>query len=152
LGSNLGDRAALLSEAIERLESAGVRVVHRSAIYETEPVEVVDQPWFLNLVLEIETSMNPQQLLDEAQKIERIMGRKHDVPKGPRTIDIDILTYADSVIDTPDLRLPHPGLARRRFVLEPLAEIAPALRHPVTRRTVREMLAATEPQVSRRLE
>jgi len=150
LGSNLGERERNLDQAIALLEEAGVRVLRRSGIYETEPQDVKDQPWFLNLVLEAETALFPKQLLDCALKIERKLGRKRTRPKGPRSIDIDILFYGSAVIDTEGLRVPHPRLAERRFVLEPLAELAPELRHPVTRRTVREMLSAVSGQQVRR--
>ncbi len=142
LGSNIGDREAYLREALERLEAAGIHVVRRSSIYETEPQDVRDQPWFLNMALEVETDLSPMQLLARIHKIEVGMGRRRTMSKGPRNIDIDILFYGDSGIASSDLEIPHPRLIQRRFVLEPLAEIAPDLRHPVTGQTVREMLAA----------
>jgi 2-amino-4-hydroxy-6-hydroxymethyldihydropteridine diphosphokinase len=133
LGSNLGDRQQNLESAIGALESAGVHVIQRSTIYETEPQEFKDQPWFLNMALEAETSCFPIQLLTLIQRIERELGRirsRESVPKGPRTIDIDILIYGKSVLDIPELTIPHPRISGRRFVLEPLLEIAPGLRHP----------------------
>ena len=136
LGSNIGDREAHLEAAIEKLAP-----VRRSPIYETEPVDYVQQRWFLNLVVELETSLFPMQLLTRIQKIERDLGRVRNIPKGPRTIDIDILLFGDAVIRTPKLVIPHPRMAERRFVLAPLADLAPDLRHPVTRLTIREMLA-----------
>jgi 2-amino-4-hydroxy-6-hydroxymethyldihydropteridine diphosphokinase len=142
LGSNMGDREALLRDALQRLEAAGVHVVRRSSIYETEPQDFHDQPWFLNQAVEVETDLLPMQLLARIHKIESEMGRQRTIPKGPRTIDIDILSYGDFVITTKDLEVPHPRMAQRRFVLEPLAEIAPDLQHPVTGQTVRLMLAA----------
>jgi 2-amino-4-hydroxy-6-hydroxymethyldihydropteridine diphosphokinase len=105
---------------------------------------------FLNLVVEAETALMPLQLLSRTLRIERELGRKRAVPKGPRTIDIDIVLYGSSVINAPELVVPHPRLAERRFVLEPLAELAPDLRHPVTRRTVREMLAGVAAQKVRK--
>jgi 2-amino-4-hydroxy-6-hydroxymethyldihydropteridine diphosphokinase len=150
LGSNLGERERNLEEAIALLEGAGVRVLRRSHVYETEPQEVRDQPWFLNLVLEAATELFPKQLLACALKIERKLGRTRTRPKGPRTIDIDILLYGNAVIDAEELVVPHPRMAERRFVLEPLAELAPDLCHPVTRRSVREMLGAIEGQPMRR--
>jgi 2-amino-4-hydroxy-6-hydroxymethyldihydropteridine diphosphokinase len=154
LGSNVGDREANLREALERLQSAGIRVVRRSSLYETEPQDVRDQAWFLNAVLEVETDLFPLQLLACTQNIERQMGRRRLTPKGPRNIDIDILFYGRSVIHTPELQTPHPRIAQRRFVLEPLSEIAPELRHPESGKTAREMLAAAkvnaEPQEVRR--
>jgi 2-amino-4-hydroxy-6-hydroxymethyldihydropteridine diphosphokinase len=150
LGSNLGDRPANLREALERLEAAGIRVARRSSLYETEPLDLRDQPSFLNAVVEVETDLFPLQLLASTQKIEREMGRRRLTPKGPRNIDIDILFYGRSLIETADLQVPHPRIAQRRFVLEPLSEIAPEFRHPVSGKTAREMLAAIEPQEVRR--
>ena len=151
LGSNVGNRERTLAQALQLLAAPDLRVVRVSALYETEPMELRDQPWFLNLVAEIETGLFPRQLLARTQKVEKELGRKRKVPKGPRTIDIDILLYGDSVIETPDLTVPHPQMAERRFVLEPLAELAPELRHPVLRRTASELLAATRGQVVRRV-
>jgi 2-amino-4-hydroxy-6-hydroxymethyldihydropteridine diphosphokinase len=137
LGSNLGDREGNLRAALERLQP---RLV--SAIYETEPVDYTSQPWFLNLAAEVDTALMPMRLLAHTQRIERELGRTRGVLKGPRALDIDILFYGASVIRTVKLEVPHPRIAERRFVLVPLAELAPDLRHPVTHRTVREMLAA----------
>jgi 2-amino-4-hydroxy-6-hydroxymethyldihydropteridine diphosphokinase len=152
LGSNVGDREANLREALQRLETAGMRVLRRSSVYETEPLELRDQPWFLNAAVQVETDLFPRQLLACIRNIEREMGRKRVTPKGPRNIDIDILFYGRSVIDTADLAVPHPRIAQRRFVLEPLAEIAAELRHPLTGETALEMLAAIDPQGIRRLD
>ena len=152
LGSNLGDREANLREALERLEKEDVTIVRRSSIYETEPRDVLDQACFLNAAVEATTDLFPLQLLARILTVERAMGRRRLTPKGPRNIDIDILFYSRSVIHTPELETPHPCLADRRFVLEPLAEIAPGFRHPVSRKTVREMLAGLAPQGVRRLD
>ena len=152
LGSNIGDREANLREAVDRLASEEIRVRRRSSLYETEPRELLDQPWFLNAVVEVETSLFPMQLLARVREIERQMGRRRVTPKGPRNIDIDILFYGRTVIATAELEVPHPRMAQRRFVLEPLAEIAPDFRHPVTGKTANEMLAALEPQGVRRSE
>jgi 2-amino-4-hydroxy-6-hydroxymethyldihydropteridine diphosphokinase len=122
-----------------------------SSIYETAPRDVQDQPWFLNQVIECETDLFPRQLLARLQKIERAMGRKRTIAKGPREIDLDILLFGDVVMKAPDLEVPHPRLAERRFALEPLAELAPDKKHPGTRRTVREMLAGVASQVLRRI-
>lgn len=146
LGSNLGDREANLRRAVELLGSAEVRVLRESSIYETEPQDLREQPCFLNMVAEIETSLSPEALLDRVHRIEEELGRKRAVPKGPRTIDIDILLFGTAVIKTAQLEIPHPRLAERRFVLEPLAELAPELRHPVTDRSVIEMLTKVEGQ------
>jgi 2-amino-4-hydroxy-6-hydroxymethyldihydropteridine diphosphokinase len=152
LGSNIGDREANLRTALEHLDPDDVRVTRRSSLYETAPPELRDQPWFLNAVVEVETSLFPIQLLTRVREIERRMGRRRVTPKGPRNIDIDVLFYGRSVITTAELEIPHPRIARRRFVLEPLAEIAPNFRHPLTGKTAIEMLAALEPQEIRRLE
>jgi 2-amino-4-hydroxy-6-hydroxymethyldihydropteridine diphosphokinase len=146
LGSNLGDREANLRAAVERLAP-----VRQSSIYETEPVDYLPQGWFLNMVVEIETELFPRQLLARTQRIERELKRVRGVPKGPRTLDIDILFYADAVVKTPELEIPHPRIAERRFVLVPLADLAPDLRHPVTMLTIRQMLAAAPPAKVTRL-
>jgi 2-amino-4-hydroxy-6-hydroxymethyldihydropteridine diphosphokinase len=151
LGSNLGDREAHLQKAVNLLGEGGVRVVRSSPVYETAPVEMTAQPWFLNQVVEAETDLFPKQLLSRTAKIERELGRARTIPKGPRTLDIDILLYANAVVRTATLEIPHPRMAERRFVLAPLADLAPDLRHPVTRLTVREMLAAAPPQTVRLL-
>jgi 2-amino-4-hydroxy-6-hydroxymethyldihydropteridine diphosphokinase len=152
LGSNLGDREANLRDALNRLTSDELHIVRRSSLYETAPQELHDQPWFLNAVVEVETDLFPLQLLARARQIEREMGRRHVTPKGPRNIDIDVLFYGRSVIRTAALEVPHPRIAQRRFVLEPLAQIAPDIRHPVTGRSVNEMLAELGPQGVRRLD
>ena len=140
LGSNIGDRESYLRKAAERLASNDMRILRSSRIYETEPVDLLDQAWFLNQVLEGETALFPMQLLRRIGRFERELGRVRTVPKGPRTIDIDILFYCADVVDTPRLEIPHPRIAERRFVLAPLAELAPELRHPVTHKSVRQML------------
>jgi len=149
LGSNVGDRERMLGEALRLLEAPGLHVKRVSPVYETEPRDLKDQPWFLNLVAEVETNLFPRQLLTRVQKVERGLGRKRIVPKGPRGIDIDILLVGNFVIDSRELVVPHPRLAERRFVLQPLADLAPDLRHPVLRRTVKEMLAAVTGQAVR---
>ncbi len=151
VGSNLGDRERNLRDALDLLAGPRLRVVRVSSFYETEPLEVRDQPWFLNAVAEVETDLFPKQLLARIQKVEQQLGRKRTAPKGPRTIDIDILLYGSAVIDAEELQVPHPRLAERRFVLEPLAELAPDLRHPVSHRTVTEMLRAVAGQQVRRV-
>lgn len=140
LGSNLGDREGYLREAISRLGDLGV-IRQISAFYETQPVEVQgDQPWFLNCALTMQTELTPSNFLGRMLAVEQSMGRVRTEPKGTRTIDIDILFFGSDVLDTPELTVPHPALHRRRFVLEPLAEIAPAFMHPVLKRTVQELL------------
>jgi 2-amino-4-hydroxy-6-hydroxymethyldihydropteridine diphosphokinase len=152
LGSNVGDREANLRTAVTLLQGEEIRVRRGSSLYETAPQELLDQPSFLNAVLEVETSLFPLQLLARVREIERKMGRRRVTPKGPRNIDIDILFYGRNVIATAELEVPHPRIAQRRFVLEPLAEIAPEFRHPLTGKTANEMLATLEPQGVRRLE
>ena len=149
LGSNLGDRAANLRAAIDRLGRVG-RVVAVSSFYETEPVEVTDQPWFLNCAVRLETEKMPRQLLAALLEIERQMGRRRDRKKGPRVIDLDILLFGSSVIQTRGLTIPHLAMHERRFVLEPLAEIAPDVRHPVRKQTIPELRNALSGQTVRK--
>lgn len=151
LGSNLGDRVANLLLARERIASPHVRLTRASSVYETAPREVTDQPWFLNQVVAAETTLFPRQLLARLLQIEQEMGRQRTVSKGPRVIDLDILLFGDAVIHTAGLEVPHPRIAERRFVLEPLAELAPALRPPRSNHTVREMLAKVMDQAVHRL-
>ena len=151
LGSNVGDRAENLRAAQQRMDGPDLRVRRASSIYETAPRDVEDQPWFLNQVIECATDLFPRQLLERLQKIERAMGRKRRMAKGPREIDLDILLYGDAVVKAAELEIPHPRMAERRFVLEPLAELAPEKKHPGTRRTMREMLAGVASQVVRKV-
>jgi 2-amino-4-hydroxy-6-hydroxymethyldihydropteridine diphosphokinase len=150
LGSNMGDREVHLQEAIDHLRAPDLRLIRVSPVYETEPVDFAEQRWFLNLVVEAETSLFPMQLLGRTSRIERALGRRRTVASGPRTIDIDILFYANAVVRSTTLEIPHPRLAERRFVLAPLADLAASLRHPVLHRTVRELLEATGGQKVRR--
>jgi 2-amino-4-hydroxy-6-hydroxymethyldihydropteridine diphosphokinase len=150
LGSNLGDRADNLRQARERMQSPHLKVTRASSIYETEPRDLLDQPWFLNQVVEAETTLFPRQLLARLLKIEHEMGRQRLVANGPRIIDLDILLFGNVVVHAAGLEIPHPRLPDRRFVLEPLAELAPAIRHPRTGRTVREMLTQVMDQPLRR--
>ena len=129
---------AQLRDAIARLSALG-EVCRVSSIYETEPVEYTQQPWFLNCAVEMETGKSPEQLMAGIIAIEESMGRERILKKGPRSIDIDILLFDDAIIDSPELAIPHPGLHQRRFVLEPLAEIAPDIVHAFFKRTIREL-------------
>ncbi len=154
LGSNLGDRQQNLESALAALEASGVHIIQRSAFYETEPQDFKEQPWFINMAVEVETSFFPIQLLTLLQRIEREMGRirgREAVPKGPRTIDIDILLYGKTVLDVPRLTIPHPRMAERRFVLEPLMEMAPDLRHPLTGHSFARDLAHLAGQRTKKL-
>jgi 2-amino-4-hydroxy-6-hydroxymethyldihydropteridine diphosphokinase len=151
LGSNVGDRAANLNLAIERLRALG-EVIAVSSFYETEPVEFEAQPWFLNCAVQLDTEKMPKQLLAGILDVEQKMGRRRIQKKGPRVIDIDILLFGSSVVETKGLTIPHPAMHERRFVLEPLAEIAPELRHPALKRTVCELRDTLPPgQVVRRV-
>ncbi len=149
LGSNLGDRREHLSRARALLEASGLEITRASSIYETEPRELLDQPWFLNQVIETQTELFPRQLLARTQKVEREIGRKRTIANGPRVIDIDILLYGDSIVRAGGIEIPHPRLADRRFVLEPLAELAPDLRHPLTKKTIRDLLTRVADQTLR---
>ncbi len=127
LGSNLGDRRANLEEALRLLTSEAVRVVRRSSWYETDPVGYADQPAFLNLVVEVRTTLDPRALLARAQAVEAALGRVRTVRWGPRTVDVDLLLYGGRVVVEPDLVVPHPRMRERAFVLLPLYEVAPDL-------------------------
>ncbi len=143
LGSNVGDRARNLQDAIAALGCAGVRAVRLSSTYETEPVDYLDQPWFLNCAVEAETELAAPDLLHALRGIEAQMGSEKLIAKGPRLIDMDILLYGNEVIDTPELQVPHPRMHLRRFVLQPLAEIAPNVQHPISHLSISELLART---------
>jgi 2-amino-4-hydroxy-6-hydroxymethyldihydropteridine diphosphokinase len=148
LGSNLGNKARNLARAGRLLREGGVEVLKESSIYLTEPVDNTDQPWFVNQVLEVRSALDPPALLRLAKSIEARMKRVPTVAKGPRTIDIDILFAGDTVLDTPELVIPHPRLAQRNFVLVPLCEIVPEIRHPVLGKTIRELAPASADRAS----
>jgi 2-amino-4-hydroxy-6-hydroxymethyldihydropteridine diphosphokinase len=152
LGSNVGERAEMLQAAIHGLHAADVRITRVSSVYETEPQGRVNQRWFFNLVAEAETDLFPKQLLGRIGRIERRLGRRRMLANGPRTIDIDILFFGNFTIRSPELTIPHPRFAERRFVLAPMVELAPELRDPVTRRTMRELLPATAGQTVRKVD
>jgi len=146
LGSNVGDREKNLREAIGALPGAGVRVLKVSSMYETEPVDLREQPWFLNCSVEGSTEVPALELLRALRGIESRMGSRKPVAKGPRLMDIDILLYGDQTIDTPELQVPHPRMLQRKFVLVPLGEITPNLKHPSWNASVIDLLAETPDQ------
>jgi len=139
IGSNIGNRQRNCREAIRQLGSRGVKVVKEAAMIETEPWGVADQPRFINMAVEAETDMTPDRLISLLKDIEVSMGRTESVRWGPRLIDLDILFYDDLIIDSPGLKIPHPRLHERAFVLVPLSEIAPEKVHPVLKKSMREL-------------
>ena len=141
LGSNLGDRRACLRAGLEGMARRGVEVVAVSSVWETEPVDAPSSPWFLNMAARVRTSLGPRELLDELLDVERALGRRRTARNAPRPLDLDLLLHGEHVCDEPRLVLPHPRMWGRRFVLGPLAEIAPELRDPRSGRTVSEHLA-----------
>ncbi|MDR2659722.1 MAG: 2-amino-4-hydroxy-6-hydroxymethyldihydropteridine diphosphokinase [Spirochaetaceae bacterium] len=140
LGSNLGDRKKYLTCAIDMLcNTAGVRVRSRSSLYETKPVGLAEQPDFLNCAVELETELEPYDLLKACMDIEQRLQRKRVIRWGPRTVDLDILLYGDMQIEQPDLTIPHPRMHEREFALLPLSEIAPRRVHPKLKTTIEEL-------------
>ena len=151
MGSNIGDRDANLQDAIKRLAAADLNIIRVSPVYETEPVDYTDQRWFLNLVVEAEISLPDDAAFPGSEGSSASLAVSAPFQKGPRTIDIDILLYGKAIVRTTRLEIPHPRMGDRRFVLAPLADLSPELRHPVTHQTIRLMLEAAPPQVVRRL-
>jgi 2-amino-4-hydroxy-6-hydroxymethyldihydropteridine diphosphokinase len=144
IGSNLGERRTRIEEGIAALEESGVRILHRASLYETEPVGIADQPWFLNTVVAGETAFAPRELLELCKTIEKTAGRIRTVRFGPRLLDIDILLFKGLVVHEEDLDIPHPRMHVRRFVLVPLLEIAPSIRNPRDGRQYAEILAGLD--------
>lgn len=143
LGSNLGDRKANIDSSVELLgEAEGVEVIKRSSKYETEPVGPI-QPWFINSVTEIETSLSPGELLDRCKEVEKRIGRVDSLHWGPRLVDLDLLLYGNRVVNSEKIKLPHPQLAERLFVLLPLLELEPDLVHPELDTPLKELLTKT---------
>jgi 2-amino-4-hydroxy-6-hydroxymethyldihydropteridine diphosphokinase len=153
LGSNLGDRERHLRDALAAIEKERIQVIACSSFYETEPQNVPDQPWFLNLVAACETRLFPQQMLAVLLNVERKLGRTREgaVPRGPRVIDIDVLLFGTAIITTDRLQVPHPRMLERRFVLEPLVELAPDLRYPGTGELLAHRLAKLKGQIVKKL-
>jgi 2-amino-4-hydroxy-6-hydroxymethyldihydropteridine diphosphokinase len=151
LGSNVGDREQMLQSAIDRLKAPDLVMQRISSVWETEPVGVLHQREFLNLVVEAETELFPMMLLSRIQKVELALGRRRSgFAGGPRSIDIDVLLYGGFTVRSAKLEIPHPRMHLRRFVLAPIVELAPDLRHPALRRTMRELLSGIEGQKARR--
>jgi len=144
LGSNLGDRLANLKTASKSLQTNAIKILNESSVYETEPWGTAEQPWFLNVVLHVETFLQEDALLETCLATEKEMGRIRDKKWGERLIDIDILYYNDRVIKTKHLQLPHPEISNRRFTLSPMCELAPNQLHPTTKLTQAEMLTKCE--------
>jgi 2-amino-4-hydroxy-6-hydroxymethyldihydropteridine diphosphokinase len=151
LGSNMGDRKAHLRSAIEKLQAPELRFLRASHVYETEPIGLREQAWFLNLAAEFECDLFPRQLLRGCQRVERELGRKRTILNGPRVIDIDVLLFGNTVMRMADLEIPHPRFRDRRFVLAPLAELNPKLRDPVTGQSVEALLSNLHGQTARKL-
>jgi 2-amino-4-hydroxy-6-hydroxymethyldihydropteridine diphosphokinase len=151
LGSNVGDRADNLARALAALAREQIELVALSSVYETAPQDAPGQPWFLNMVAECRTGLMPLRLMKLLLRIERELGRvRHaKTERGPRPIDIDILLFGNAVMQSQELNIPHPRMLQRRFVLEPLLEIAPNVRHPLNRQPLHQYLAATSKQKSR---
>lgn len=139
IGSNLGDRQTNCTEAINRLKRQGLTILKQSSMIETEPWGVTEQPLFINMAVEAETKLTPEELLEFLKATETDMGRQESLRWGPRVIDLDILFYDDRVIESSDLVIPHPHLHERDFVLKPLSEICPDKVHPVLKKQIQEL-------------
>jgi 2-amino-4-hydroxy-6-hydroxymethyldihydropteridine diphosphokinase len=146
LGSNLGDRKDYLRAGIRGLAARGVVPVRCASVYSTEPREVLDQPWFLNTAIEANTDLNPEELLRVCLDVEKENQRIRKTTKGPRTLDIDIIFYGSDIVRKPGLTVPHPSFSARRFVLVPLAEIAPKFIDPLSGKTIKQLLESCPDQ------
>jgi 2-amino-4-hydroxy-6-hydroxymethyldihydropteridine diphosphokinase len=144
IGSNLGNRQNNCEKSLSLLEEKGITIIKRSSMIETEPWGVQDQPKFINLVVEIQTELEPGELFCTLKEIEVAIGRTETVRWGPRIVDLDILFYNDAIINSSELIIPHPGIQDRIFVLKPLSEIAPDKMHPVLKKSVRELFQERE--------
>ena len=151
LGSNLGVRESYLRSGIRGLERRGVEILRVASLYATEPREVLDQPWFLNTAAEANTELTPNKLLTACLEVEHENQRTRDRAKGPRTLDIDIIFYGNEIIRNTSLTIPHPSFSMRRFVLAPLAEIAPDFVDPTSGKTVAQLLAVCPDRAEVRL-
>jgi 2-amino-4-hydroxy-6-hydroxymethyldihydropteridine diphosphokinase len=140
LGSNVGDREAQLRLAVAALKERDILPWESASLYWTQPRDVEDQPWFLNTVIEVRTLLEPEALMAACLEVEKKAGRIREIPRGPRSLDIDILIYKDRIIDSPQLSIPHPRFRERRFVLAPLSELAPDLADPVSGLTMIQLL------------
>ncbi len=144
LGSNLGDRLGHLRAGLSGLEAHGISVLRAASVYSTQPKEILSQPWFLNTVVEAETEFEPEDLMRICFEVENSSQRHRDLRNGPRTLDIDIILFDDRVVQSQDLEIPHPRYAERRFVLEPLSELASDQMDPVRNQTVGRLLEAVQ--------
>ncbi len=141
IGSNVGDAVDNCIKAIKEIGLIkGNRIVAVSSFYKTEPISNIKQDWFINCVVKIETDLTPYSLLSDLQNIEKKLGRKRDIRHGPRTVDLDILLYDNLIVDEDRLKIPHPEIHKRRFVLEPLAEIDENLIHPIIKKSIKSLL------------
>jgi 2-amino-4-hydroxy-6-hydroxymethyldihydropteridine diphosphokinase len=141
IGSNLGMRKKNCEKAIQLVSGENISVLNRSEMLETEPWGIIDQPTFINMIIEVATDLAPEDLLGLLKKIETDLGRTSTVRWGPRVIDLDILFYDDLVMKTAGLEIPHPGIAKRYFVLKPLSAIAPEMVHPVLKKSIKDLLS-----------
>jgi len=146
LGSNVGDKEKNIRDACFLLEEAHIKVLRLSSIYETQPVDYSSQPWFLNQMLEVSTRLFPDDLLDVVKKIETKLGRIKSIPKGPRKIDIDIILAGEFIQQTSGLKIPHPEMHKRNFVLIPLREMAPDVVHPILKKTIKSLAKDNDDQ------